>query len=247
MPGWLRRHPFAVEAFFDRSIVLTYAFAPERLRKLVPACLTLDTFQDGHAFVAVAMVQTRSLRPKGFPRLLGHDFLLVGYRVFVRHVNEAGKKRRGLYILKSETNRRSMQVLGNLFTRYRYARTDVRMLDKGSNTTVRSDLTGLSVTVDRQEDESLTLPTGSPFDSWKDARKFAGPLPFTFSVEHVPRRIVVIEGVRQNWSPRPVRVVEHEVPLVTSLTDATPTLASAFLIEKVPYWWKKGVIETWTG
>lgn len=77
-PGWLKRHPFAVEAFFERSVVLTYAFPEARLGGLLPACLSLDTDRTGHAFVAVAAVQTTGLRPRGFPPFLGRDFLLVG-------------------------------------------------------------------------------------------------------------------------------------------------------------------------
>lgn len=243
---WLRRHPFAVEAYFDRSVVLTYAFPEERLRGYLPECLSLDTYEDQHAFVAVAVVQTRGLRPRGFPRLLGRDFLLLGYRIFVRYRNEGGRRLRGLYILRSETDRKSMELLGNLFTRYRYARTDVSLQDDGERTMVRSRSAGLRVTVDRTPDNGPSLPQGSPFASWQDARRFAGPLPFTFSVEPETRRVVIIEGVRTNWAPRPVRVLEHRVPFVDSLTDCTPVLASAFLTEQIPYRWKKGVVERWT-
>ena len=245
MAGWLKRHPFPVEAFFERSIVLTYATPRQGLQNLLPPCLTLDTFQDTHAFVAVAIVQTSGLRPAGFPRILGRDFLLVGYRIFVRHTNRAGRRLRGLKILGSETNRRSMAVLGNLFTHYRYTHTDIQLKDEQSRTTVRRDSTEWLVTIDREPHETVPLPAGSPFASWSDARKFAGPLPFTFSVPERSRQIVIIEGVRQNWSPRPVRVLEHRVPFVESLVDPGPTLASAFMIENVPYRWKKGVVETW--
>ena len=247
MLGWLKRHPFAVEAHFDRSIVLTYAFPREALRSLLPECLTLDTFRDRYGFVAVAMVQTRGLRPRGFPRRLGRDFLLVGYRVFARYVSRSGRRMRGLNILRSETDRRSMAVLGNLFTHYRYSHTDVRIQDAGSLTTVRCGASGGVVTVDRAGDETVPLPAGSPFGNWKEARRYAGPLPFTFSVEQESRRIVIIEGVRQNWSPRPVHVVEHRVPFVCSLAEAAPTLASAFMIENVPYRWKRGAVEPWAG
>lgn len=242
--SWLKQHPFAVEAFFDRSLVLTYAFPKEKLEGLLPACLALDTFRDEYAFVAAAIVQTRHLRPKGLPRLFGRDFLLMGYRVFVRYVNQSGKRLRGLYILKTETDRKSMELLGNFFTHYRYEQTSVVLRDEGPRTLVQCEPSGLNVIIDREED--APLPEGSPFSQWKDARKFAGPMPFTFSVEKESRRVVIIEGVRQNWKPRSVRVVEHQIPFVTSLTDATPALASAFMTEKIPYWWKKGVVEPWT-
>src|SRR3954464_5273530 len=99
---FLKNHPFAVEAHFESSVVLTFAVPKEQLRKLIPGCLELDTFDDKWGFVAVAMVQTTGLRPKGFPKFMGNDFFLIGYRIFVRFTNNKGKRLRGLYILKSE-------------------------------------------------------------------------------------------------------------------------------------------------
>jgi hypothetical protein len=118
--SFLKNHPFAVEAFFESSLVLTFALPKEQLQHLIPECLQLDTFQDKWAFVAVAMVQTNDLRPKGFPKFMGNDFFLIGYRVFVRYTNSAGKNLRGLYILKSETDKKKMELMGNIFTHYNY-------------------------------------------------------------------------------------------------------------------------------
>src|SRR3982751_3948163 len=122
----LKNHPFAVETFFNTSLVLTYAVAKEELQDLIPECLELDTFNDQWAFVAVAMVDTKNLRPKGFPKFMGNDFILTGYRIFVRYTNHAGKRLRGLYILKSETNKKRMSFFGNIFTHYNYGTTDIK-------------------------------------------------------------------------------------------------------------------------
>ena len=73
MLDFLKDHPFAVESYFDTSLVLTYEVPKEELIGLIPECLTLDTFEDKWAFIAVAMVKTKALRPKGFPSL----FLIV--------------------------------------------------------------------------------------------------------------------------------------------------------------------------
>lgn len=61
-----QNHPFAIEAFFTNSIVVTYAIPKENIRQLLPAFLEPDTFNE-HAFIAAAIVQTKNLRPKGFP------------------------------------------------------------------------------------------------------------------------------------------------------------------------------------
>ena len=126
MPS-LKNHPFAVETFFESSLVLTYAVPKAELQHLIPECLQLDTFNDEWAFVAVALVQTKNLRPKGFPRFMGNDFFLAGFRIFVRYTNNKGKRLRGLYILKSETNKKKMSFFGNIFTHYKYTTTDIQL------------------------------------------------------------------------------------------------------------------------
>ena len=113
MLSFLKNHPFAVESFFESSTVLTFAVPKEQLQNLIPECLQLDTFQEKWAFVAVAMVQTKELRPKGFPKFMGNNFFLIGYRVFVRYTTSTGKNLRGLYILKSETDKKKMEPIRN--------------------------------------------------------------------------------------------------------------------------------------
>ena len=104
--NFLKNHPFAVEAFFESSTVLTFAVEKQEISNLIPECLELDTFNDKWAFIAIAMVQTRDLRPKGFPKFMGNDFFLIGYRVFVRYTNTKCIRLRGLYILKSQSNKK---------------------------------------------------------------------------------------------------------------------------------------------
>jgi len=74
MFSFLKNHPFAVEAFFESSLVITFAVPKEQVQHLIPACLELDTFEGKWALIAVAMVQTKSLRPKGFPKMFGNNF-----------------------------------------------------------------------------------------------------------------------------------------------------------------------------
>jgi len=56
---------------------------------------------------------------------------------------------------------------------------------------------------------------------------------------------LIIEGVRQNWMPAPVRVLEYDFDFLKSLKLENPILANAFIIKNIPYYWKKGKIEQW--
>jgi len=244
MLSFLKNHPFAVESFFESSTVLTFAVPKEQLENLIPECLQLDTFQDKWAFVAVAMVQTKELRPKGFPKFMGNNFFLIGYRVFVRYTSNAGKNLRGLYILKSETDKKKMEFMGNIFTHYNYTTTDINQFEKNGTKELSSIKSNFKLTLDQAEKE-VSLPETSPFADWKEARRYAGPLPFTFTYNKETKEVLIIEGVRQNWKPSPVKVIDYNFEFLHTIKLQNPVLANAFVIRNIPYQWKKGKIDLW--
>lgn len=246
MLSFLKNHPFAIEAFFDSSLVLTYAVPAAALRPMVPAKLELDLFQDKWAFIAIAIVKTQRLRPKGFPVFMGNDFVLTGYRAFVRYTTSKGRKLRGLYILKSETDKKKMEFLGNLFTHYNYTTTDIEIKKDTEIIHVQSKKSGVNIAV-HPGNLDAALPAGSPFNSWKEARRFAGPLPFTFTCNDTSNKVLIIEGVRESWTPKPVSVITAEVDFLKIPEWKEAALANAFLIQNIPYHWKKGKVDIWKG
>jgi len=241
---FLKNHPFAVEAFFENSTVLTFAVPKEELADMIPPCLQLDSFQDKWAFIAVAMVQTKHLRPAGLPEFLGNNFFLIGYRIFVRFTNLAGKRLRGLYILKSETDKKKMEFLGNVFTHYKYSTTDIRISMEGNEKRISSQRSKFDIGLAINED-AVDLPATSPFSDWKEARRFAGPLPHTFTFLEEKKSVLVILGKRQNWKPKAIRVKHYEMEFLENLNLKGIRLANAFEITNIPYRWEKGRIEKW--
>lgn len=240
----IKNHPFAVEAVFERSLVLTFAVPRHQLEAFIPSCLALDTFEDKWAFMALALVQTKHLRPKGFPKFLGNNFVLAGYRIFVRYINAGGKNLRGLYILKSETDKKKMELLGNIFTHYKYSTTDIQVEKMLHTEKISSRKSKFNIVLNTMAGE-ISLPAQSPFTTWKEARRFAGPLPFTFSYDAKRGEVLIIEGVRENWTPRPVHVTSFEFESLNNLGLSGMVLANAFSISDIPYHWKKGKIEKW--
>lgn len=243
----LKRHPFPVEAFFERAVAVSFAFKRDDLQALVPAPLEVDAYDD-FGFVTVALVWTRALRLAGLPKWTGQDFFLAGYRVFVRMREADGRRLRGLKILRSETDKGRMVFLGNLLTHYAYRKVQVE----------ESEREGVCRVVTRRPDGQVTLalsfdlgtapdapPPGSPFPDWQTARGFAGPMPFTFDHEG-GGRFVVIEGKRTQWTPVPVRVLAWQVALFgePDFPAKAPVLANAFRVDGVPYRWERGRLVT---
>ena len=91
--------------------------------------------------------------------------------------------------------------------------------------------------------EPVALPDGSPFPGWREARRFSGPMPFTFAVAANRREVVIVEGVHPAWEPRPVRVLDHRVPFLEQEGFAGEVLANAFEVGQVAYRWKRGQVE----
>jgi hypothetical protein len=239
----LFRHPFAVEAYFRHSLVLAYAVPAERLRERLPPYLEVDTLNDQIGFLAAAFVDTRSLRPKGFPAFFGRDFILAGYRIFVRYRDARGRRLRGLYILRSETNKRQMKILGNLFTSYNYHYVPINFASTPESISITAP-NGLDVAAAIAAPvDKVDLPPGSPFHSWKEARRFSGPLPFTFSYDTLRSEMVVVEGVRKGWEPRPVEILKASVPTIEALGFPDCQLANAFVVSDIPYFWRAGIVE----
>jgi hypothetical protein len=245
----IKRHPFAVDACLRHSLVLTYAFPSRVLEPLLPESLVLDTFR-GFAFLAVAMVQAERLRPSFLPAVLGRNFFLSGYRIFTR-LGSGAHSRRGLRILRSDTDRMWMVRAGNLLTHYNYRKCRAKFLESDSEIhwtveTPRAEA-DLDVVANLPNHSSLSkplagLPSGSPFENYTEARRFAGPLPYTFDYETATRSIIGIHAHRQRWNPQPVSVevrrntfLEHE-----PFCRVRPILANAFHVRDVPYRWERG-------
>lgn len=252
----LARHPIAVRATLRECVTLTYAVPATVLRTMLPPGLTLETLADD-GFVAVAMVQTERLRPDGVPAVLGGNFFLAGYRIFVTLTQVAGtlgashpqcqppgRTLRGLRILRSDTDRTLMALGGNVLTHYNYRRCRARVTtdtDTARFTVESRDGFGDVDVIVRFDEESL--PPGSPFASIREARRFAGPLPFTFDYEDATHAIIAIEGRRTNWRPALVGVDVQRLTFFAqpAFAGCAPRLAAAFRVRDVEYHWLRGV------
>lgn len=243
----LKRHPIPIRALFRHSLVLTYALPEEVLQPLLPPGLVLDRFAKS-GFLAIALVQTRSLRPFCFPGALGRNFFLSGYRIFARFKTSKGRTLRGLKILRSDTDSRLMVSFGNMLTHYAYRHASVTVCEPEGRLEIQISTPNAEAdlhVIAKIDQESDQLPKGSPFSDLHQARLFAGPLPFTFDYEPQTHSIVTIEGVRQKWVPKPVHVeiLKNTFFDREPFRSAAPILANAFHVQNIAYYWKRGVRE----
>jgi hypothetical protein len=235
---------------FGHSLVLTYALPPHVLSPLLPPGLSLDTYHapggTEHAFVAIGIVSALKLRPAPMPPAWGADYVLTGYRIFTRFPTPGGRTMRGLQILRSDTDRRLMVFGGNLLTRYHYRLARMRLEVSGARLSAtvdsRDGLADLAVTADLASGPA-PLPAGSPFPTVTDARRFAGPLPYTFDYEPSSGSIIVVKAYRTEWRPEPVAVTVSRLTFLSQgpFAGTRPVLANAFHVADLDYGWHRGV------
>lgn len=137
--------------------------------------------------------------------------------------------------------------MGSLLTHYRYRKVRVK-IERNLDTlhiAVNSTHGALDVDVTAALGGTDRLPEGSPFPDLRTARQFAGPMPFTFSYESQTGCLLAVEGVRQHWVPRAVKVEVGKLAFFESSEfgdGKLPVLANAFCVENVEYQWKPGVL-----
>ena len=134
--------------------------------------------------------------------------------------------------------------MGNIFTHYNYTTTDINQSETNGTKELSSIKSNFKLILDKAE-QDVSLPENSPFANWKEARRYAGPLPFTFTYNKETKEVLIIEGVRQNWIPNPVKVIDCNFEFLDTLKLQNPVLANAFVIRNIPYQWKKGKIDLW--
>ncbi len=232
------KHSFAMKAHFEKVIMLTFAIPKKEILPLIPNCLDLDSYNNKWGFITIAFVKAKGLRPKGFPKFMGSNLILSGYRVFVSYVNKKGKRLRGIYIIKSETDSYKVKMLGNLLTNYNYTFSDVELNEEKGF--LKSNKSNFVIEFQSSTDG---LPEESPFPEWKVARRYIGPLPHTFSYDEKKNEVMIIRGVRSTWHPQALKINNYEIPFLKEFHFSEIKLANAFQINDIPYEWEKGITE----
>lgn len=131
-----------------------------------------------------------------------------------------------------------MSFFGNIFTHYNYKTRDINYSQEEDLLHIQSSKSQLDVIINDKKEE-VDLPLNSPFDDWKTARRFTGPLPFTFTYNETKKEVLIIERVRQNWKPQPIEIKKAEIGFLKEKGFQNIHLANAFKVSNIPYYWKK--------
>lgn len=239
----MRPLPFGIKTWFEYFIVLIYSVDKEKAEAMLPYPLVHEE-HNGKALMAAAFVKSKNFRPFFLPAFAGTSFNLVGYRHMAAYTKADGKTIRGLKIIQSGTNKKWMQRGGNELTQYKFRYNPIVIENTNGDITIKGD--GVNILArEAPPEQEIPLPENSIFENWKYARKYGGPLLYTFEVEPENKSVIITEGSRNHWQPRPVHVLQADVDFFKNspYAEMNPELSAAYLVKDIPYSWKKAVTD----
>ncbi len=149
----LKQIPITYKGELHKVKLINFSVNMEEVLPLMPAGIKVRDF-DGKAIISMVNVQLRHMRPTGLPKALSFDYQHVAFRLLVDdgHLNEGENK--GIFFLKSFSDKPMVVWSGNLMTNYRLSNAQISeedgfRLDQGENF-VRYKLTDEAVAKDKE-------------------------------------------------------------------------------------------------
>jgi uncharacterized protein YqjF (DUF2071 family) len=251
-PAYVRRYrreaptlPFEANTVWAEAVCLNLALDPAALRPLVPAAFDLDLYR-GRAFVSLTASRLKDFGVGVVPAALRMNFYQATYRAHVTYTDFRGRKMRGCYFVRSETNSAVMSLAANLLPEFRAHRCStypILMARKGGH---------LLLTVDSGEDPAgkvvvlldaarplAGMPAGSCFPSVKEAYAFLVDFYDAFSYDPGANEVFLLRIERGDWDIQVVEPVDYYLGYVSAgpLPAGSAALDSAFYFRDVPYRW----------
>jgi uncharacterized protein YqjF (DUF2071 family) len=251
-PEYVRRYrresptlPFDTDTTWAEAVAVNVRIEPAALRRLIPEVFDLDLYE-GWAFVSLTASRLKDFGVGWLPRALRVNFYQATYRAHVTYTDFRGRKMRGCYFVRSETNARLMSLTANLLPEFRAhacSTYPILMVRNGDH---------LLLTVDSGADPAgkvvLVLDTGhclpampksSVFPSTQAAYDFLVDFYDAFSYDPESGDVFILRIERGDWNIRIVEAVDHYLGYFADgpFPPGTTQLDSVFYFTDVPYRW----------
>jgi len=236
-----RNGRLAITSTFFTNSILMYSCEPEDLQHLLCPGIDVDVI-GGRGHLAVAFVDQRDFRPRGFPRWAGRDFFMVEYLAFVTYESSDGRQMPGLYLLQSDTPSTLACIGSRGFSHYRFRKIDLTINETAEARRFTSTKAGIEVAI------SLDTETETETDRSEEPWAHYGQLskPRSFNFQHLKRSnaTLVIRGVLKGWTPLPATVLTSDVAAVDELGITFDEPPKAIEVDNVEYLWRNSRIDT---
>jgi hypothetical protein len=251
-PAYVRRYrraaptlPFDANTIWAEAIAVNHRVEPAALRPLVPSVFDLDLYE-GHAFVSLTASRLKDFGFGGVPAAVRMNFYQATYRAHVAYTDFRGRRMRGCYFVRSETNSRLMSVTANLLPEFRahhchtypmfMARQDGNLLlsvDSGD------DPAGKVVLVMDTSHPLDGMPRSSVFPSIPTAYEFLVDFYDAFAFAPDTGEVLLLEIERGPWHIQVVEPVDYYFGYFSAgaFPPGSAELDSIFYFRNTPYRW----------
>jgi len=251
-PEYVRRYrrstptlPFDANTIWAEAIAVNYHLDPAALRPLVPPAFELDLY-GGKAFVSLTASRLKDFGVGWIPAALRMNFYQATYRAHVTYTDFRGRRLRGCYFVRSETNSRLMSLTANMLPEFRahHCRTYPIFMARQSGQLVLSvdsgaDPAGKVVLVLDTARPLDGMPTTSVFPSVKAAYEFLVDFYDAFAFASETNEVLLLEIERGPWQIQVVQPVDYYFGYFSdgAFPPGSAELDSVFYFRNVPYRW----------
>jgi hypothetical protein len=237
--------PFNTNTVWAEAVCVNIRVDPAALRPLVPEIFELDLYQ-GSAFVSLTASRLKDFGLGRLPRALRTNFYQATYRAHVTFTDFRGRKSRGCYFVRSETNSQVMSLAANMLPEFRAHHCStypILMARQGPHfmLTVDSgdDPAGKVVLVLDTSRDLTAMPNRSIFPSISDAYDFIVDFHDAFSYDPDVNEVFLLQIERGDWAIHVVEPVDAYFGYVTNgpFPTGSAQLDSIFYFTDVPYRW----------
>lgn len=251
-PAFVRRFrredpslPFEANTVWSEAVCVNIRVDPEALSSIVPDEFELDLF-DGHGFISLTISRLKDFGVGRLPRALRMNFYQSTYRAHVVFTDFEGRRRRGCFFVRSETNSKVMSLTANLLPEFRAHRCgtcSIVMARRGTDLVVTVDSgdepAGKVVLVLDTHAELPAMPESSVFPTVDAAYEYIVDFHDAFS--HDPERgeVFVLRIERGDWNIKILDPVDAYLGFVEDgpFPKGAAALDSVFYFRDTPYRW----------
>jgi Uncharacterized conserved protein (COG2071) len=207
--------PFETNTIWAEAVCVNIRVRPESLRQLVPPSFDLDLYQEW-GFISLTASRLREFGVGLLPRALRMNFYQATYRAHVTFTDFRGRKLRGCFFVRSETNSHLMSLTANLlpeFKAHHCSTYPMLMVRDGDHFILTVDTgddpAGKVVLVLDTSCPQERLPASSCFPSRAMAYEHIGEVANAFSLDPDTGDVLILRIERGPWQFCIPDVIDH--------------------------------------
>lgn len=237
--------PFEANTVWAEAVSVNIRIHPEALRPLIPPQFELD-LHDGWAFISLTASRLKDFGMGRVPNAVRMNFYQATYRAHVVFTDFRGRRLRGCYFVRSETNSRVMSLTANLLPEFKahHCSTYPMLMARQQDHFLLSvdsgaDPAGKVVLVLDTSRPLSAMPARSIFATIPAAYDYIVDFHDAFSYDPVTGDVLILRIERGEWEIQVFDPVDCYLGYVSAgpLPLGAAELDSVFYFRNTPYRW----------